>query len=655
MIVTIAICTRNRPLDLERALYSLTRVRGIEDIMETEVLIVDNSDSPQINAWVRNKFQENGFRWLWESKPGLSNARNVALENSTALWVAFLDDDAIPDANWLSALRTNIHQPGLGVIGGTINPIWPYNEEPEWVPRSLREAYTILDRYKKSFVMADDGFVYGANFAVLRSAALDAGGFNSELGRSGESLLSGEEISIQNAIRRSGYKVFFESEMVISHIIDPIRVKPAWLIRRIAWEGMTDGKFGSEISVEAVQMAAQKHGFANLMKLITNSDLTESEVEDYSLIQRFLIHRILNAPINGNPLPAKVNDQSVSGIYFETKTGHTNLLETETSPGDSISSVARTDLWIGSILDAKQTIQYWLQSIIANPEAQKLIYLTLDPWLAPHLTPLFLSHIDLLAAKNVILILHRPPWSRQGLESLRKISKKSNVRIFTFSRNLAEKIAFEEIAIQFTPHPITFDCYFVSKERELKTSEISKVHRRDSVLGELRTAKLPDLVIDAARIIRMKQEDFDLKCVGAAPTSKILSKLIAFGANVEEVSLRGETHMVAPITSLAAAANSSDFGFVFQSQEESMAASGILQLWAAARKPVIALKGTEVGRIVEQFQIGIVVDPVAQTIAEAALKLMEKTVNFPIENFEEFLNESGKCWSYIFDNKSMES
>ncbi|MFL6192652.1 MAG: glycosyltransferase family 2 protein, partial [Thermoanaerobaculia bacterium] len=97
--LTVAICTRNRPAQLRRALVSLVR----QSPPPLEILVVDNApvDGRTLEL-VEGEFP--GVRYLEEPVPGLDFARNRALSAALGDVVAFLDDDVVAAPGWAAAL-----------------------------------------------------------------------------------------------------------------------------------------------------------------------------------------------------------------------------------------------------------------------------------------------------------------------------------------------------------------------------------------------------------------------------------------------------------------------------------------------------------------------------------------------------------------------
>lgn len=97
--LSAAVCTRDRPEELRRALESLAR----QQPPLSEVLVIDNAPrDARTRELVEREFP--GFRYLEEPVPGLDFARNRALSAALGDMVAFLDDDAVAEPGWAAAL-----------------------------------------------------------------------------------------------------------------------------------------------------------------------------------------------------------------------------------------------------------------------------------------------------------------------------------------------------------------------------------------------------------------------------------------------------------------------------------------------------------------------------------------------------------------------
>ncbi|MGH8891125.1 MAG: glycosyltransferase family 2 protein [Acidothermaceae bacterium] len=118
--MTVAICTRNRATDLRRALDSL---RG-QSYQRFTVLVVDNAPSDDsTRALVMSRPADERIDYVEEPRPGLSWARNRALEVVTTPVIAWLDDDEIADRHWLiETAAAYCQNPDAAAVSGVVVP-----------------------------------------------------------------------------------------------------------------------------------------------------------------------------------------------------------------------------------------------------------------------------------------------------------------------------------------------------------------------------------------------------------------------------------------------------------------------------------------------------------------------------------------------------
>src|SRR5579863_1841290 len=64
---------------------------------------------------------------------GLSGGKNTGIAMATGQLVAFLDDDAIADDNWLKFMADSYEQPDVVGVGGLTLPKWD-TQRPSWFP-----------------------------------------------------------------------------------------------------------------------------------------------------------------------------------------------------------------------------------------------------------------------------------------------------------------------------------------------------------------------------------------------------------------------------------------------------------------------------------------------------------------------------------------
>jgi GT2 family glycosyltransferase len=117
---SIVVPTRNRPVQLAACLSALAKQDYPRD--RYEVVIVDDGSSPPAAA-VASSFQDRiALALLYQQNAGPAAARNRGAAHARGTWLAFTDDDCLPDSTWLRSLATALADAEDCVVGGhTVN------------------------------------------------------------------------------------------------------------------------------------------------------------------------------------------------------------------------------------------------------------------------------------------------------------------------------------------------------------------------------------------------------------------------------------------------------------------------------------------------------------------------------------------------------
>jgi len=230
---TIAICTYNNAESLKITLDSLKHIE-CPDWLTYEILIIDNNCTDHTGQ-VIEKFSEvfgQKLRCVSECRQGLSHARNCALENAWGEIVSFIDDDVKVDKHWAKYVSLSFRQYQPDVVGGMSYLIYPDKSKPSWITSELEIFLSRLDYGNKPEVGTEKD-LFGLNFSVCRKTALEIGGFCTDLGRVGNILASGEESDFLARVKKNGGIAVYEPRAIVGHIVDPVRLKKSWFIRRV--------------------------------------------------------------------------------------------------------------------------------------------------------------------------------------------------------------------------------------------------------------------------------------------------------------------------------------------------------------------------------------------------------------------------------------
>jgi O-antigen biosynthesis protein len=113
--VSVIVCSRNGAHTLRDCFDALSRL----EYPSFDVIVVDDGSSDGTADLGR----EFGFRVISTAGVGLGSSRNAGLDAATGEIVAYIDDDAYPDAHWLTYLAADfLKSPHAGVGGPNIAP-----------------------------------------------------------------------------------------------------------------------------------------------------------------------------------------------------------------------------------------------------------------------------------------------------------------------------------------------------------------------------------------------------------------------------------------------------------------------------------------------------------------------------------------------------
>jgi cellulose synthase/poly-beta-1,6-N-acetylglucosamine synthase-like glycosyltransferase len=210
---TVAICTRDRPDDLQRCIEGLMAMPDDGQ----EILVIDNA--PATDATQRIVERYDRVRYVREDKPGLNNARNRALHEAAYEVIAFTDDDAVPEPNWLRSLLRNFGDPLVICATGLTMPLELETEAQEWF-----ESYSPFGKgfQRKVFESARQNPLAtgrvgaGANMAVRKSLIEQVGLFDECLD-AGTATCSGGDHEMFARILLAGYRIVYDPAALSWH------------------------------------------------------------------------------------------------------------------------------------------------------------------------------------------------------------------------------------------------------------------------------------------------------------------------------------------------------------------------------------------------------------------------------------------------------
>ncbi|MEN6626556.1 MAG: glycosyltransferase family 9 protein [Candidatus Sumerlaeia bacterium] len=234
MRLSVIILTCNR---LGRLLSCLEKLLPQLDPADEVVLIDTGSTDGTVNYFQTWSHPQLRFE-MWRGHGSWAEIRNFGVSKAQGGLIAFLDDDCIPEADWVARGRDGLEK--FDAVGGLVQPHgideWPCWWHPDmgWmvglsVPGQLGPE---AGRYHYPFT---------ANLWA-RAAACRALPFQEIGGRlggaeSGRYLTGREDAQWWHALRVGGFATGFDPKMLVHHAIEPSRLDLRYLRQRAGLDG----------------------------------------------------------------------------------------------------------------------------------------------------------------------------------------------------------------------------------------------------------------------------------------------------------------------------------------------------------------------------------------------------------------------------------
>ena len=229
--VVICAYTQDRWDQIEAAVRS---VRNQTTLPEQIVLVIDHDD--ELLERAAAAFPD--ITVLANAGPrGLSGARNTGMAESRGDVVAFLDDDAEADADWLDRLVRHYADPDVIGVGGRAVPRWD-RVQPRWFPAEFLWVVGCSFTGQPTRVTPVRN-VLGCNMSFRRAALDGIGGFDPALGRVGKNPVGCEETELCIRLRRqhgSG-EILYDPAAGVRHLVTAERTTWSYFRRRCYSEG----------------------------------------------------------------------------------------------------------------------------------------------------------------------------------------------------------------------------------------------------------------------------------------------------------------------------------------------------------------------------------------------------------------------------------
>jgi GT2 family glycosyltransferase len=195
--ISVVVCSYNGAATIGACCEALVAL----DYPDYEVIVVDDGstdDTAEIAA-------SYGLRVISTENRGLSSARNTGWQASTGEIVAYTDDDAAPDRDWLAYLARSFLDGGHAGVGG-----------PNVVPPNAGEVARCVSKApgNPTHVLLSDReaeHIPGCNCAFRHDALEAVGGFDARF------RVAGDDVDLCWRIREQGWTLGFSPAAMVLH------------------------------------------------------------------------------------------------------------------------------------------------------------------------------------------------------------------------------------------------------------------------------------------------------------------------------------------------------------------------------------------------------------------------------------------------------
>lgn len=225
--ISVCVCTFKRPRMLEQLLQALSE-QATDGKFVYSLIVVDNDAAESARATVESFRQRSPLSTTYTVEPeqNIALARNKAVSQATGDFLAFIDDDELPDATWLLDMLCALRQYGAD---GVLGPVRPRFEVPP--PRWMIEA-ALFERPEPQAGQVLAWTETRTGNVLLKRTALDGvlGPFRREFGSGGE-----DRDFFRRAIEAG--RTFVWCDVPVHELIPPERMRTAFHLKRALLRG----------------------------------------------------------------------------------------------------------------------------------------------------------------------------------------------------------------------------------------------------------------------------------------------------------------------------------------------------------------------------------------------------------------------------------
>ena len=262
--ICLAIPTFQRVQYLRNLLKAISELSALPDTYELSILIVDNDPQASAREIVNAELEHFPYKLRYEHCPsvGLCNVRNFILTYAKrhADFIAMLDDDELPERQWLKELLRVGEATSADAVVGPVPAILP-EDAPRWL-RAFRE--TEHPRFSDCQRL-QDGWTSNCLVSIMR--IVDSGlSFDPSL-----NFIGGEDQLFFRQLIRMGGAIVYAENAVVWEIMPEGRRRLLFILKRSFRRGNSLAMCDARMNGDSAQLfvRAAKGVFAIALGIMT--------------------------------------------------------------------------------------------------------------------------------------------------------------------------------------------------------------------------------------------------------------------------------------------------------------------------------------------------------------------------------------------------
>ena len=238
--ISVAVCTYNRTDVLPKCLESLADQTISAEFFE--VMIIDNNSTDDTKKIALDFCTKHAnFKYIFEEKQGLSQARNRAINEARGEYLAYIDDDAIADKKWVESILNCFTQTDADVVGGPVKSFIDTEKIPRFYDAKNHDFYCGNERKRLQPPNFSFGFS-GCNTCFKKSLFYELGNYLTDFGMIGNKQRMGEDSEMGYRLLKAGKIFYYEPGMKIDHHIRMNNITFVGLLKRSYDTGIEIGR-----------------------------------------------------------------------------------------------------------------------------------------------------------------------------------------------------------------------------------------------------------------------------------------------------------------------------------------------------------------------------------------------------------------------------